>query len=153
MSAIQDVMLDEARQNFFHVVSSAANIDSKAFGFIAFESLMFTVMVALVSYTGSLFWCIPSMFFLASVVCMCVVAWLRKYPTHDTEKVIDQYGTRTGEEAATQLAVDYAELDADFSEIVYRKAEWLRRGLIIMGIGLILVGGMGVYLAISLFLL
>ena len=55
MSDIYDVMAEEARQSYFHLENMIMSLDSKAFGVITADALLFSVFTYVIDKSNTLF--------------------------------------------------------------------------------------------------
>jgi hypothetical protein len=144
MSSIHDLMLEEARQSFFQLESTIANLDTKAFGFVAVDGVLFTLIGYILSLndlpaTGNTdYWyAVPLSSFGISLFFMTYCVWPRKWRSQDLYLTIEKYGTLEPEDAATQLAVNYVTWEDQLLKIHGKKVRAIMSGLGFMIAGIL----------------
>jgi len=72
---------------------------------------------------------IPYFFLFASLVLIAICVWPRNWPRQDSKATIEKYGCRNFNEAAAQLAVNYATWDDNLKKIYNKKLSYFEFGL------------------------
>ncbi len=144
MSSIHDLMLEEARQSFFRLENIVTHLDSKAFGFVAFDGVLFTIVGYIFGInnisTGKnidYWYTIPLVSFGLSLFFMIYCVWPRKWRFQDSDLTINKYGTLKPDVAAAQLAINYVTWEDQLSEIHGKKVRAIMSGLGFMIAGIV----------------
>ncbi len=141
MSSIHELMLEEARQSFFQLEQSLSNLDSKAFGLAAFDSILFTVYISSLNSVSvsidTFFWYVPLSLFILSLFFIIPCIWPRYHRGQDPYKTIKEYGIMETEDAAGQLAINYTTLYEELLKIHKDKVRAIVFGLRFMIAGLL----------------
>ena len=134
MGNIYDLMLEEARSNFFQFENLISNLDVKAFGVVAIDAILLSAFVSILSSwkpTVPAYYYVPSLFLVVSLVFMTFCIWPRTWKRQNGEKIISKYGTFNPEDAAGQLAVNYAQAEMKLAKTYDIKLRFFETGLVL----------------------
>lgn len=132
MSDIYDLMAEEARESFFQFENITASLDSKAFGVITADALLFSVFTYIHSVFSNTVFYVASTLIIISFILLLVSVWPRKFHRQFSSDTIKNYGTLDRKEALAHLAANYADLEGDQYKIYKNKLKWFLSGLILM---------------------
>jgi|WetSurMetagenome_2_1015567.scaffolds.fasta_scaffold26923_3 hypothetical protein len=135
MSEIYEVMAEESRQSYFHLENMIMSLDSKAFGVITADALLFSVFTYVIDKSNTLFYIAPALIIVSFVLLLASV-WRRAYQIQTGDEVIKKYGRLESKLALSQLAANYADLESKLSKIYNKKFGWFLAGLILMVISM-----------------
>jgi len=132
MSDIYDVMAEETRQSYFQLESLTTSLDSKVFGVITADALLFSVFTYIIneSFSNKLFYIAPALISV-SFILLLVSVWPRRHLMHNSKDVIKKYGKLDPREALSQLAANYADLEKELSKTYDKKYRWFFAGLVL----------------------
>jgi len=130
MGDIFDLMVNEARESLFQLECIATSLDNKAYGMIAFNTILLSVLVFSYEIYHSRFIFIPSVLIIASLISVLICIVPRSSHRMTGEKIINLYGEKNFDDAAGQLALNYAGLEKELNKIYDEKYKYLRWGLL-----------------------
>jgi len=134
------LLQDDARQSFFQLENLIFNIDAKAFGLVAIDTIFITISGYYLGITKWNFWYIPTVVFCLSLIFMLLCAMPRFYDRRDPVKGINDATNKSSEYVAAQIAVDYAHLFEKMANGVYRQKIFLFViGILLTVFGIILL--------------
>lgn len=132
MGDIYDLMVNEARESLFQLECIATSLDNKAYGIIAFNTILLSVFAFSYEIYHSKLIFIPSFLLIASLISVLICIVPRSSHRMTGEKIISLYGQMNAEEAAGQLAANYAGLEKELNGIYDEKYKYLKCGLLSM---------------------
>jgi hypothetical protein len=117
MGDIFELMVNEARESYFQLESITTALDNKAYGLIAFNTILLTVFVfSYELYHNNLIF-IPSVLIIVSQVSVLICIIPRTSHRMTGEIIIHRYGVKEFDDAAGQLAHNYAGLEKELNNI------------------------------------
>jgi hypothetical protein len=137
MSNIYELMINESRESLFQLESIATSLDNKAYGLIAFYTLLFSIF----AYSNEIFHnnylYIPLIIIITSLLCLLIAITPRTSHRMTGEIIIRQYGNFSFDDAAGQLAFNYASLEKELTDIYNTKIKYVTLSLIYAAISII----------------
>lgn len=131
MDDIYSLMVDETRSNFFQLENLVSNLDAKAFGIIAINTILFTFFaLVLDKFDNSLFW-VPLSLIVVSLAILIICIWPRTWDRQSNSATVNKYGTWKFEKASSQLAINYTTWEKLLYKTYKKKIIHLRSGLIL----------------------
>ena len=137
MGDIYEAMAEEARQSYFHLENMITSLDSKAFGVITADTLLFSVFTYNICEPNANLYISPVLIIVSFVLLLGSI-WPRAYHIQTSDEVIKKYGTMESKSALSQLAANYADLELRLSEIYNNKFRWFLVGLIVLAISMVI---------------
>ena len=131
MSDIYDLMAEEARQSFFQFENVTFALDSKAFGVVTADALLFSVFSFISPFSNWLFY-IPVALLIISCFLLIGCVYPRHFHRQFSEDTINNYGTMDSKMALSHIAANYAHLERSQYKIYKNKLNWFLTGLILM---------------------
>ena len=132
MGDIYNLMAEEARQSFFQLENITAALDSKAFGVVTADALLFSVFVYISTPASIALFYVPIVLVVLSFISLLVSAWPRHFHRQFSDDTIKNYGTWEPNRALAQIAANYAELELNQYKIYKNKLNWFFTGLVLM---------------------
>jgi len=123
-------MVDEARESLFQLEYIATSLDSKAYGIIAINTILLSVFAFSFEIYHSKLIFVPSFIIIASLISVLVCIVPRSSHRMTGEKIINLYGEMNIDNAAGQLAFNYASLEKELNVIYEEKYKYFRWGLL-----------------------
>ncbi len=130
MGNISDLMVNETRESLFQLECIATSLDNKAYGIIAFNTILLSVFAFSYEVYHSKLIFIPSFLIIASLISVLICIVPRSSHRMTGEKIINLYGEMDADNAAGQLALNYASLEKELNGIYDEKYKYLRVGLL-----------------------
>jgi hypothetical protein len=149
MGDIYDLMVNEARQSFYQLENVTAALDSKAFGIVAFDTILLSVFAYIISLHSSRLFYIAPIFLIVSLLCVLICVKPRKCDRQCSDLILKTYGKLSYEQAATNIAANYAGLEEDLYKIYEGKFKYLNFGLILLFIALLIEGSAFIYFGLD----
>jgi hypothetical protein len=138
MSDIYSIMLEESRQSFFKLENLMSFLDMKAFGIVAINAITLSFFVDLLNnFEVSIYYYVPLLLFIVSLGFVIFCVWTRTWHRQSGSKTIENYGKLEAEDAASQLAINYASCEEELREIYSEKMMFFNIGLVLMMLGFI----------------
>lgn len=133
MSDIYSLMVEESRQNFFQVENLFSAIDTKAFGVVTIDAILFPIFAYILSLKQhpTLLLYVPSFILLVSLIFLILCIWPYEWRRQISLATINKYGNIPYEKAASQLAINYANWEDQLTAKYWDKYWCFKRGLII----------------------
>lgn len=138
MVDIYELMADQSRQSFFQLENTIASLDSKSFGVMTADALLFSAFTFVLGHpccSSKLFYISPSLIII-SFALLLASTWPRRYRIQTAECVINKYGSWETKLVLAQLAANYADLERRSLEIYKNKFNWFYAGLVLMAISM-----------------
>lgn len=129
MGDIFDLMVNETRESLFQLECIAVALDNKAYGLIAFDTILLAALAFFNEiYHSSRLIYLPTVFLFISTifVLICIIPSTSHRMTG--EKILHLYGEKDFEDAAGQLAFNYAGLEKELTEVYNKKLKFLSWG-------------------------
>ncbi|MGB4680685.1 MAG: hypothetical protein WBI23_10905 [Methanothrix sp.] len=130
-------MADQARQSFFQLENITAALDSKVFGMVTADALLFSVFAYISQPLSDALFYIPMALIVLSFISLLVSAWPRHFHRQFADDIIKNYGTWEPNKALAQIAANYADLELNQYKIYNNKLIWFMAGLVLMIIAMI----------------
>jgi len=132
MSDIYDLMAEEARQSYFQLENVTSALDSKAFGVVTADALLFSVFAFINSPLSNVLFYIPIVLIIISFISLLIGVWPRHFQRQFCDDTIRNYGTWDSKKALAQIAANYADLESRQFRVYKKKFRWVYAGLILM---------------------
>lgn len=137
MSKIYELMVNESRESLFQLESITTSLDNKAYGLIAFYTLLFSIF----AYSNEIFHnnyiYIPLVLIVISLLSLLIAITPRTSHRTTGEIMIHKYGNLSFDDAAGQLAFNYASLEKELTDIYNIKIKYVTISLIYATIAII----------------
>jgi hypothetical protein len=130
MNIPNELMAEEARQSFFQVENITTYLDYKAFGIIAFDTILFSEFTYFFSPFSHWYCSGGPLLLFVSLILELKCVWPRNFDRFTADSTIKEYGTLGLEEASAHIAADYADLELDSLDIYIEKMIYLKFGLL-----------------------
>jgi len=117
MSTIFDLMVNESRESLFQLECTATALDNKAYGLIAFNTILLSIFAYSNEIYHSDFIYIPTILIIISLLCVLFGIIPRTSHRMTGEKIINLYGGMEFDDAAGQLAFNYASLEKELTSV------------------------------------
>jgi len=130
MSEKHNLIVEETRQAFFWLDNSVVSIDNKAYGMIAFDTILLSMFAYMFTFYSNRFWIYvaPAML-VVSLLCLLFCIKPRKWYGPDNEKTIKLFKGKPIEEISRILAANYTSYDIVLWKIYKNKFKYLDLGL------------------------
>lgn len=130
MNEKHSLIVEETRQAFFQLENQTTTIDNKAYGMIAFDTILLSMFAYIFSFYTSHFWLYvaPAMLVI-SLLCLLFCIKPRKWYGPDNAKTILLFKDKPIEEISRILAANYTSYDIVLWKIYREKFKWLNIGL------------------------
>jgi hypothetical protein len=125
------LMVDEAMQSFFQRENFVRSLDTKSFGVVSINAILFAIFLYVKTIIQTEFLCVPYGLLIASLILIAMCIWPHEWDRQDSKITIEKYGGWEFKCAATQLAINYATWDYDLKEIYSKKMFYFEFGLIL----------------------
>jgi hypothetical protein len=137
MSDIYDLMAEEARQSFHQLENVTAALDSKAFGAVTADALLFSVFIYISSpFSNGLFY-ISIVLIIISFISLLASVWPRRFHRQFSDDTIKNYGTWDSKTALAQIAANYADLEREQYKVYKNKFNCFLAGMVLMVLAMI----------------
>jgi hypothetical protein len=132
MSDKHDLLVEETRQAFFQLENLVTSIDNKAFGMIALDTILLSIFAYVFTLfptcSGILLYVSP-MLIMLSLLLVLICIKPRKWYSPDNEKTIKLFENKPANEIARILAANYTSYDIVLTKIYNKKIEYLKYGV------------------------
>lgn len=129
MGDIFDLMVNETRESLFQLECIATALDNKAYGLIAFDTIVLSALAYSNEIYHSKIMYLPIFFLFISMIFVLICIIPRTSHRMTGENILHLYGKEDFEDAAGELAVNYASLENELNDVYNIKLKYLRWGL------------------------
>jgi len=137
MGNIFELMVNESRESLFQLECIANSLDNKAYGLIAFNTILLSIFAYFVDAYHNDFMYIPTILIIISLLALLVCIIPRTSHRMTGEIIINRYGEKEFNDAAGCLAFNYASLEKELTDIYNKKMNCATFSLIFTIIGII----------------
>jgi len=129
MGSIFELMINEARESLFQLESIATALDNKAYGLIAFNTIVLSVLAYFNEVYHNKLIYIPIFILVVSLILVLICIIPRASHRMTGEKILNRYGGMEFDDAAGHLAFNYAGLEKELSKTYNKKLKYLQYSL------------------------
>jgi hypothetical protein len=125
-----NLLVDETRQSFFQLENLTTSIDNKAYGTIAFDTILLSMFAYVFTFYSSriLLYIAPTILIIALLFAL-VCIWPRTRFGSENKGTIELFKTLEFKEIARILAANYTSYDMVLWKIYKKKVNYLQYGL------------------------
>jgi hypothetical protein len=123
------LMVEEARESLFQLETITTALDFKAYGLISFNTIILTGVAYFIGVYHSKLLYFPAIFLIYSLILVLFCISPRTSHRMTGETIIHLYGEMGFDDAAGQLALNYAGLEKELNDIYAIKYKYLECSL------------------------
>ncbi len=121
-----NLLIEETRQSFFQLENLTTALDNKAYGMIAFNTILISIFgYIIVHYFNSPSAYIAPGLLIESLILLLFCIYLRKWERLNTEETVKLFKNLDFKEIAGQLATNYVNYEKKLYKTYFNKLEYL----------------------------
>ena len=135
------MLVDETRQSFFQLENLTTSVDNKAYGVIAFNTILLSMFAYVFTfYSGRILFYIAPTLLLISLLLVLICIWPRAWFRPENRETIKLFKTLGFKEIARTLAANYTSYEMVLCKIYKKKFNYLYYGLKLTTIAIAIEG-------------
>lgn len=122
-----NLLIEETRQSFFQLENLTTALDNKAYGMIAFNTILLSIFgYIIVNYFNYTLAYIAPVLLAGSLILLLFCVYLREWGRPDSEESIKLFKDLDYKVVARQLAANYVKYERELYKIYFDKAKYLK---------------------------